>query len=124
VGWQTEGPFELASHCHCSRCRKARSAAFATNLFLSDSGMRFTRGAELLASYKIPEALRFTQCFCRRCGGKLPRIDPERKLAVVPMGALDDDPGVHPSAHTFVDSKAAWDPIADALPQHAEYAPA
>jgi hypothetical protein len=118
----TERP-QLARYCHCGRCRKARSAAFASNLLVSDAGVRFTRGAEHVASYKIPEALRFTQAFCRRCGGKLPRIDPDRKLAVVPMGALDDDPGIRPSAHIFVGSKAAWDEIADALPQHAEYAP-
>jgi hypothetical protein len=114
-------PAQLARYCHCSRCRKARSAAFASNLFVSDAGVRFTRGEELVASYKIPEALRFTQCFCRRCGGKLPRVDPDRKLAVVPMGALDDDPGIRPSAHIFVGSKAAWDELADTLPQYAEY---
>jgi len=117
-------PARLARYCHCSRCRRARSAAHAANLFVSDTGVRFTRGAELLASYKIPEAKHFTQCFCPRCGGKLPRVDPARKLAVVPMGALDDDPGIRPQAHIFVASKAAWDEIADALPQHAEGAPA
>jgi hypothetical protein len=37
------------------------------------------------------------------------------------MGALDDDPGIRPSAHIFVGAKAAWDAITDALPQHREY---
>jgi len=119
----TEHP-RLARYCHCSRCRRARSAAHAANLFVSDAGVRFTRGEDRLASYKIPEAKHFTQCFCSQCGGKLPRIDPGRKLAVVPMGALDDDPGIRPQAHIFVASKAPWDEIADALPQHAEGAPA
>jgi hypothetical protein len=118
----TEAP-RLARYCHCSRCRKARSAAFAANLLLGDTGLRFTRGEDELVSYKIPEALRFTQCFCRRCGGKLPRVDRERKLAIVPLGALDDDPGIRPSSHIFVASKAAWDEIADELPQHVEYEP-
>jgi len=121
VGFVLEGKPRLARFCHCSRCRKARSAAFASNLLLGDDGLRFTRGSELLVSYKIPEALRFTQCFCLRCGGKLPRVDPERKLAVVPLGALDDDPGIRPSGHIFVAAKAAWDEIHDALPQYAEY---
>jgi hypothetical protein len=40
-------------------------------------------------------------------------------LAIVPMGALDDDPGVRPQAHIFVGSKAPWDVITDDLPQHA-----
>jgi hypothetical protein len=119
----TERP-TLARFCHCSRCRKARAAAFASNLLVPESGVRFTRGAELLASYKIPEARYFMQCFCRVCGGKLPRVDSERKLAVVPLGALDDDPGVRPHEHIFVGSKAAWDEIGDGLPQHEQAPPA
>lgn len=34
-----------------------------------------------------------------------------------PMGTLDDDPGVRPSYHIFVGSKAAWYDITDNLPQ-------
>jgi hypothetical protein len=123
VAFEIHEPATLARFCHCSRCRKARAAAHAANLFVPASGLRFTRGAARLVSYKIPEALRFTQCFCERCGGKLPRVDPERQLAVVPMGALDDDPGIRPSAHIFVGSKAAWDEIGDGLPQQAELPP-
>ena len=54
----------------------------------------------------------------------MPRIDRERGYAVVPMGGLDDDPGVRPQAHIFVGSMAPWYTIADDLPKHAEYPPA
>jgi hypothetical protein len=120
VAFEITEPPSLARFCHCSRCRKARAAAFASNLFVTDSGLRFTRGASRVVSYKIPGARYFTQCFCGACGGKLPRVDPERKLAVVPMGALDSDPGIRPREHIFTASKAAWDEIGDGLPQHAE----
>ena len=123
VGFVITEPARIARYCHCGRCRKARAAAHAANLLVPEAALAFTRGAERLRSYKIPEALRFTQSFCGDCGGKLPRVDPERKLAVVPMGALDDDPGIRPQAHIFVASKAAWDEISDDLPQHPEYAP-
>jgi hypothetical protein len=123
VAFELSEPATTARFCHCLRCRKARAAAFAANLLVPESAIRFTRGEELLVSYKIPEALRFTQTFCGACGGKLPRIDPARKLAVVPMGSLDDDPGMRPREHIFVGSKAAWDVITDALPQHAELPP-
>jgi hypothetical protein len=53
----------------------------------------------------------------------MPRIDPSRDLAIVPMGSLDDDPGVRASGHIFVGSMAAWDAITDSLPQYAEYPP-
>ena len=108
-------------NCHCGRCRRARSAAHASNLFAAADGLRFTRGADQLTSYKLPDALRFTQVFCRTCGSLMPRIDRDRGLAIIPMGSLDDDPGLHPQAHIFVGSMAPWYTIADDLPQHAEY---
>src|SRR5262245_42569994 len=42
-------------HCHCSRCRKARSAAFASNLVTRADGVQLLRGDDLLASWKVPE---------------------------------------------------------------------
>jgi hypothetical protein len=109
--------------CHCGRCRKARSAAYASNLFTTAEGLRFVRGEDLAVSYKVPEAKVFAQVFCRTCGSPIPRVDRDRDLAIVPASALDDDPGVRPQAHIFVGSKAPWDEISDAVPQHAEYPP-
>jgi hypothetical protein len=123
VAFEYEGAPILCRNCHCGRCRKARSAAHASNLGVKLAQLRFTRGEDRLALYKVPEARFFAQAFCTTCGAKLPRLDPSRDLAVVPMGALDDDPGVRPAQHIFVASKAPWFEIADALPQHAEYAP-
>jgi hypothetical protein len=108
-------------NCHCSRCRKARSAAHASNLFGPSDFVRFTRGEDLLASYKVPDAQQFTHVFCGSCGASMPRTDRNREFAVVPMGGLDDDPGMRPQAHIFVGSMAPGYAIADDLPQHAEY---
>ena len=123
VGFRVEGELLWPRNCHCSRCRKARSAAHASNLGIAVDGLRWTRGEELLVSYKVPEARFFMQVFCRICGSCLPRVDRQRGFAVVPMGAFDDDPGVRPQYHIFVASNAPWFEIADALPQHAEYPP-
>ena len=85
--------------------------------------LRFQRGAELLMTYKLPIARFFTQAFCRTCGSPMPRIDRERGLAIVPMGSLDDDPGMRPQRHIFVASRAPWYEIPDDLPQDAAYPP-
>lgn len=122
VAFEYEGDPILCRNCHCGRCRKARSAAHASNLGVRVAQLRWTRGAEHAAFYKIPDAKFFAQVFCDVCGSKLPRVDESRDLAVVPLGALDDDPGIRPTEHIFVASKAPWFEIADALPQHAEYA--
>lgn len=122
VAYEYDGDPILCRNCHCGRCRKARSAAHASNLGIRVAQFRWTRGAEHARFYKVPDARFFAQVFCDVCGSKLPRVDESRDLVVVPMGSLDDDPGVRPREHIFVASKAPWFEIADALPRHAEQA--
>jgi hypothetical protein len=110
----------VCRHCHCTRCRKARSAAHASNLVVPIDGFRFTRGEDRLGSYRVPEAQFFSQVFCRSCGSPMPRVDTSRSIVVIAMGTLDADPGVRPRNHIFVASKAPWFEITDALPQFAE----
>lgn len=123
VAYELVGDPVWAHHCHCQRCRKARGAAFASNLFVPIDALRYTRGEDLLVRYRPPEAERFTNCFCRVCGASLPFRNAPRGTAVVPMGSLDDDPGCAPRAHIYVGSKAPWFEIHDALPQHEEQRP-
>lgn len=105
------------THCHCSRCRKARGTANATNLLVDLDGVRFVRGAELLTAFRLPGAKYFAHVFCRVCGSSMPRRDEGRGFTIVPMGAFDDDPGIRPGRHIHVASKAPWDEITDDLPQ-------
>jgi hypothetical protein len=103
-------------HCHCSRCRKARGTAHATNLFVAIDGIRFVRGEDLVTLYRVPGARTVGHAFCRVCGASMPRLDASRSLALVPMGSFDDDPGARPERHVFVASKAVWHEITDDLP--------
>jgi len=123
VAFRIEHAPILARSCHCGRCRKGRGAAHATNMLVPVDGLRFTRGEGELAEYKIPEAKFFTQTFCRICGSKAPRIARDRGFAIVPMGALDDDPGIRLREHIWVGSKAPWHEIHDDLPRHDEGPP-
>ncbi len=118
VRYEISQPPEWSHHCHCSRCRKATGATFASNLFVPLDALRFVEGEAHVRSFKPPEAERFTHAFCEICGGTLPFPNPARGRFVVPMGSLDDDPGIRPQAHIFVSSRAPWDEITDALPQH------
>lgn len=117
VAFEMTGTPRGVTHCHCSRCRKVRGTANATNLLVALDGVRYVRGADLLTTYKVPEAKRFTHVFCRVCGASMPRFDEALGFAIVPMGAFDDDPGIRPGRHIFVDSKAPWDEITDDLPR-------
>jgi hypothetical protein len=120
VAYAIDAAPERFMYCHCSRCRRARSAAHASNLFYPLAAFRWLRGAELIVDYALPEAERFGVAFCRRCGSGLPRPSPARNVVLVPAGSLDTDPGMRPEAHICVDSRAAWDIIgADGMPQFA-----
>ena len=123
VAWVMPGTPLWCRHCHCSRCRKQRGAAHASNVVVGPDGVRFTAGGDLVASYKVPEAKFFTHAFCRVCGSSVPRIDPDRRIGIVPMGSFDDDPGVRPQHHIWVGSKAPWHEILDDLAQYAEGPP-
>jgi hypothetical protein len=120
VGFVVEGPATTARYCHCLRCRKARAAAHATNLVAPIASVRFERGADRVRTFELPEARFFSQSFCADCGGKLPRLDPGRAIAIVPMGALDDDPAIAIHEQIWVGSKAPWYDITDAIPQRPE----
>ena len=116
-------PFKIAHNCYCTRCRRARAAAHASNGFTDFDGVTFIKGGGLLKTYKLPDAQYFTQVFCEICGSKMPRLDRDRNLAVIPLGSLDDDPGIRPMDHIYVAYKCEWYDITDDLPGFAEGPP-
>lgn len=121
IAWELAGAPERMQNCHCSRCRRARSAAYATNAFYRRDQLCWTAGADCVESYSLPGAKYFGQDFCRRCGSPVPRVVAATARVVVPCGGLDDDPGMLPLGHIFATSKAPWFQISDGLPQWKAY---
>lgn len=120
IVYEVQEPFVVIHNCHCSRCRKARAAPHTTNGFVPEDRFRFIQGADLIDSYKVPEAISFTQNFCKVCGSGMPRIRKDMGMAIVPMATLDDAPSQGPDDHIFVDYKAEWFDIVDDLPRFKE----
>ena len=123
IQFRVTKPLKIAHNCYCTRCRRARAAAHASNGFTDFDGVLFIKGEDRLKTYKLPDAQFFTQVFCEICGSKMPRLDPARNLAVIPLGSLDDDPGVRPMDHIYVAYKCEWYDITDDLPRYAEGPP-
>lgn len=120
IAFEVTTPIGPVYNCHCSRCRRARGAAHATNGFTAIDGLTFLRGEELLKSFKVPTAKSFTQVFCGKCGSAMPRKNLERGVALIPFGCLDNDPGRTADANIFTGSVAPWHKITDDLPQFEE----
>ena len=111
------GPFEL---CHCNRCRKVSGAAFMAGVAAPRSAFRLLTGRELIKTYDAPilnAPPAYRSCFCTRCGSPVPDPSSDGPFIEIAAGTLDDDPHVRPDKHIFVEKKAAWHTIADALPQ-------
>ena len=70
-----------------------------------------------------PDAKFFAVAFCRHCGSAVPRVSAARNIVSVPAGSLDSEPGIKPTGHIYVDSKAPWFEITGDLPQFAEMPP-
>jgi hypothetical protein len=109
--------------CHCSRCRRGRSAAHGSNAFYPLAQFSWLSGRELVRSFKPPEAERFVVSFCTRCGGGAPVLRDGVPFVLVAAGLLDQDPGVRPRAHIHVASGASWYTVDDGLPQFPELPP-
>jgi hypothetical protein len=78
---------------------------------------RLLQGEELIRVYGRGQGA--VKAFCSVCGSSLFGGSwPEGPQVSIRMGAFDDDPGIRPLFHTFVDSKAPWDEITDGLPQY------
>jgi len=107
-------------HCHCKRCRKASGTGHASNLFMMGT-LDWESGEDLIKSYKLPEAERFTNTFCSKCGGRVPRFIEKLGMVFIPAGSLDEEPSIKPQAHIFKGSGAAWSCDVQEIPVFDEY---
>ena len=106
VRFEVTAPFVWASHCHCSRCRKHSGAFGETQGRVPREGFRLLQGEELISVYR-PEDGR-VKAFCSVCGSSLFGNEwPEGDQIGIRLGALDGDPGIRPSFHTFVGLEGA-----------------
>jgi hypothetical protein len=122
IRYEVTGPLRGALNCHCSMCRKAHGAAFRSRAAVRRADFRFTQGESLLARYESSPGTH--RCFCSRCGSPLVSFfDGNPNTLGLPLGALDDDPGVRPGCHVYVGSKAPWFEITDELPRFDELPP-
>jgi len=116
VRYRIDHAVEEVTHCHCSMCRKAHGAAFASYAGVPLAAFRFTRGEELVVRY--PSSPGVMRTFCGRCGATLQFIDERIGEIGVALGTLDSPLGAVRQTHIFVDSRADWYRIQDDLPQH------
>lgn len=127
IAFEITGPMEWPLNCHCEQCRKQHGAAFRSRVRVRVENVNWIKGEDLLKYYESSPG--FRRGFCGNCGTpvanrpgpgyKLLELNPDAVNELgIPLGILDDDPGVQPAFHIFTRSKAPWFEITDDLPQH------
>lgn len=120
VRFEISEPLRSANYCHCTRCQRRTGTAASANGFTEPGSFRVVAGAEHLRSWAPEDGAE--KVFCGLCGsavfsrgaGDPPRIG-------VRLGGIDQDPGVRPQWHQYVDYAASWEEIPDdGLPRFPE----
>jgi hypothetical protein len=118
VRYEAEGPLLHMARCHCTQCRKASGAEFATNASVAASGFRVIAGVELLSEFEWSPGQ--ARVFCSRCGSPLfkrKKSAGDGDMVRLRLGCLDSEIDQQPVCHVFVAEKPAWSKISDGLPQ-------
>jgi hypothetical protein len=118
VRYRVADAFLYAAYCHCSRCRAATGSAFKAFAGIERSKLQIEEGGENLLVHGSDE---LNDTRCGTCGSLLFSVVRNGEYVHVAMGSLVDEPGIRPTEHIFVGSKAPWFEITDDLLQAEEY---
>lgn len=98
--------------CHCSRCRKAFSSQSTNYARVRSEDFRWLSGEHLLTSYVGKHG--FGLLFCSVCGSTVCGTV-ENTVHGVTLGCLNEEPEIEDIHHIFVDSKASWEVLPEAI---------
>jgi hypothetical protein len=110
--------FRYAGNCHCSNCRASTGSAFKPFAGIEREKLEIVQGGDTLLVWGEDNA---NHTRCGVCGSLLYSVVRDGAYVHVAMGSLEDEPGIRPTGHIFVGSKAPWFEITDDLPQAEEY---
>ncbi len=103
-----KGPFKKFYQCYCDRCQKKTGSAFASLMFTTPDKIEWHSGKNLIKRFDLPEAKRFSNCFCTNCGSQVPYISRDGAFLIVPAGYVSGDPEIRPSANIFWEERPCW----------------
>jgi hypothetical protein len=117
VRYRVTDAFRYAANCHCSQCRAATGSAFKPFAGIERDELEITQGEDALLVFGEADA---NDTRCGVCGSLLFSVVRDGAWVHVALGSLVDAPGLRPTEHIFVGSKAPWFEISDDLPRAQE----
>jgi hypothetical protein len=98
----------MVFNCHCSRCRKAHGAAFATQVICHKESLRFLAGREKLSEFIVGNIVR---TFCGNCGSRLMNYTVGPEYLSVSLSSLKECKDLRPVGECFVLDKLPFVPL-------------
>ena len=103
-----QGPFQKFYQCYCDRCQKLTGSAFSSLIFTTPEKIEWHSGKDLTKRFDLPEAEKFSTCFCSECGSPVPYISRNESFLIIPAGFIEDDPEIRPSGNIFWSERSCW----------------
>ena len=95
--------------CHCTDCQTRSGSAFALNMPVETSGLRFVTGEPKGWHHRSPSGAEVASWFCEVCGTRLYGSRQSRPETVnIRAGTLDDTKWLEPIAHFYGRSAQTW----------------
>lgn len=120
VTYKFEGELRDAASCHCSMCRKMFSSQASAHALIEPDKFSWLTGENIISTFKIQDGQDIL--FCSKCGSTFGGTF-NNKVSWVTLGCLEGELNIELGMHVFVGSKAAWETIADGIPQHEAWPP-
>ena len=115
VRWRAQGKLGAVTHCHCSMCRKAHGAPFASYTGVPTERFEWLAGEDAMVRYESSSGT--SRTFCRVCGSVTPCLFGGDRVAIPAASVTAGTEDLEASAHIFVASGASWHTIGDRLAQ-------
>lgn len=109
VTYRIDSAIKAVTHCHCSQCRKAHGAAFATYGSVPGATLTCSDAQGLLRVFKSSPTV--SRSFCSRCGATLFWADAAGDFCdwvSIALGTLDTPFEPHRQKHVHVQSGLCW----------------
>ncbi len=100
-----------AANCHCTECRRATGAVFATMLFYDRADVEI-EGRTNAYSHPSDRGTTMTKHFCPNCGTPVFAESGGRPgMVLIRAGILEETDAVKPGRNVFLSSRIASTPI-------------
>jgi len=115
VRYELDAAPRFACHCHCHSCQRASGAPFVTWAAFPATSFRILSGT--VSEYRSAPGVR--RGHCAVCGTTLTYAHEKRAAEIdIAVVTLDEPERITPQAHIWLQDKAAWVSVEDALPKY------